>query len=725
MQRGLTMHAHRLFAAVLPRQPLRVLAGCLLLALALAQASGLAAWSWVGRVDDAIADLRLRLTMPRTLDERVVIVDVDERSLAQVGQWPWPRARLAALVHELAVRQQVAALGLDVVFAEPERGSTGADGTLAQAVARAPAVLGFYLTSDRAGHRSGSLPAPLAGLAPWPALLHWNGYGANIAALAHAAPAAGFFNAVTDADGRVRSVPLVAALDGQLYESMGLAMLRRGLGGAALRPRMDGAGGRPTALTLLGPAQTVAIALQADGTVPIPFRGPGGPAGGSFPYLSAVDVLAGKLPAGSLRGRYVLLGFTAPGLMDLRATPIDAAYPGVEVHANLISGALDGRIAVRPPGAQGLQLALLLFVGAFLVLLLPRLALGGALLLGLALLAGLVALDAALYLGPGWRMPLATTLLLVLSAVVANLALGYLVERRSRRTLARQFATYVPPPLVREMLRAPHRYDMQARTQELTVMFCDLRGFTSLAEALPPRDLQALLGEVLTRLTQVIHAHQGTIDKYIGDCIMAFWGAPVALPDHARRAVDAALALADAVRSFNAERRAAGRPPLAIGIGLATGPMLVGNMGSDLRRAYTVIGDVVNLASRLEGLSRRYGVDLVASGATRAQAGPEAYLWQHLDHVRVKGRQQAEAIFTVRARAQEATPALTGELARWQDALQYWESRRFDEFEAAVQDLATAHPAVALYPLYLRRARALLDAPPGPDWDGVTSYESK
>ena len=721
----------RLFAS-LTKHPLRTLANSLLLAVALGQAAGL--WSSPGlkHADAVLADLRLRLSLPATPDERVVIIDVDERSLAQVGHWPWPRARIAALVDELVQRQQVAAFGLDAVFAEPEwpaGAGAGGDRLLAQAVARGPVVLGYYLTSDRAGHRSGTLPTPLAGLAAWPTLLHWDGYGANVAPLAQAARAAGFFNAVTDADGLVRSVPLLAALDGQLYESMSLAMLRVGLGQVALRPERQRDAGAPGAITLLSAAQPVRIPLQADGTVPVPYRGPGGPAGRSFPYLSAADVLAGTLPAGSLKGRYVLLGFTAPGLMDLRTTPVGAAYPGVEVHANIISAALDGRMLLRPPLARGYELALLLAVGAALVLVLPRLALGGALALGLGLLAGVLALDATLYLRLGWVLPLAGVLLLILASVVSNLALGYFAESRSRRALARQFATYVPPELVREMLRAPHRYDMQARTQELTVMFCDLRGFTSLSEALPPRELQVLLGDVLTRLTHVVHAHQGTIDKYIGDCIMAFWGAPVAMPDHARRAVDAALAIGAAMRDFNAERAAAGQPGLAIGIGLATGPMLVGNMGSDLRRAYTVIGDVVNLASRLEGLSRIYGVEIVASAATQSESTADGaappHLWQRLDRVRVKGRQQAEDIYTVRARRDAAPPGLVEELARWDEALALWFEGRFEEFSDQVAVLAASHPAVALYPLYLERALALRAQPPGPAWDGTTVYDTK
>ena len=373
-------------------------------------------------------------------------------------------------------------------------------------------------------------------------------------------------------------------------------------------------------------------------------------------YLSAADVLSGRLPAGSLRGRYVLLGFTAPGLMDVRATPAGEAFPGVEVHANLIAGALEGRLVHRPPWAATYELAVLLLLGVLFIAVLPRLGLGGALALGGGAVLALLALDSVLYRGAHLLLPLAGPLMLVVATLVVNLALGFGVERRARHRLAVQFSSYVPPELVRQMQRDPRRYDMQARTEELTIMFCDLNGFTSLAETLPPAELQALLRELLERLSGVIARHQGTIDKYMGDCVMAFWGAPVANPRHARQAVEAALDIRAAIQAFNAERAAAGHGALAVGIGLGTGPVAVGNMGTALRRTYTVIGDAVNLASRLEGLAAGYGVDVVASQATMEQAGAGDFVWQELDRVRVRGRRQAELVYTVHGPAGDATP---------------------------------------------------------------------
>ena len=734
-----------------------MLATAALVLLAVAHAAGLWSLAALHRLDEALYDRRLQLTMPQTLDERIVIIDIDERSLARVGQWPWSRARVAALVRELTERQQVAALALDAVFAEPDRSSglqnlerlaredlqhdpafadwlaraapqLDYDGVLARALQQGPVALGYYLSSDRDARRSGTLPRPLAEVdAPPPGMLHWDGYGSNIAPLTAAAPRAGFFNSVADPDGKVRAVPLVAAFEGRLYESLSLAALRLGLDNPPLRlERVAGqAAGGLAAVTLGSGAQALRVPVDARGAALVPFRGPGGPGGGSFRYISALDVLEGRLPAGELKGRYTLLGFTAPGLMDLRATPVGEVYPGVEVHANLLSGMLDGRIAVRPDYAAGYEVALLLALGLVLILGLPLLPVAASLGLGLALLAGILALDFSLYLGAGLAMPLATALVLTLTALAVNMALGYFVESRAKRELAQQFATYVPPELVRQMLRNPERYGMQARAEELTVMFCDLRGFTSLSETMEPLALQALLNDVLSRLTHVIRAHQGTIDKYMGDCVMAFWGAPVAQPDHARLAVDAAVAMTATMRQFNAERAAYGAPPVSVGIGLNTGVMSVGNMGSDLRRAYTVVGDAVNLASRLESLSRVYQVDIVASQATVDHAAAGQHLWQELDRVRVKGKHQATTIHTVRAAPGQASAALQAELALWQAALPLWRAGSFEEFRTKVNELQQANANFFLYRLYAARVASQLQTPPGPGWDGTTDFDAK
>ncbi|MDO5624669.1 MAG: adenylate/guanylate cyclase domain-containing protein [Pseudomonadota bacterium] len=749
--------------SALARHWRRVLATLLLVLLALLHALG--AWQVPGlrAMEDGLYDLRLRLTMPRTLDERVVIIDIDERSLAELGQWPWGRQRLADLVRELTGRQQVAALALDTVFAEPDRGTGLAeltrlaegelkahpgfvdwlarhaarldhDAALAQALAQGPVVLAYYLTSDRDGRRAGQLPPPVAPAQPAPpGMLRWDGFGANIAPLASAAPRAGFINAQTDADGLVRAVPVLAAFDGGLYESLALATVRQALPHAGLRvQRVTGQPDKPDrplqALQLPGSTPPVAVPLDARGTALVPYRGAGGPQGGSFRYISAADVLQGQLPAASLQGRIALLGFTAPGLMDLRITPVGQAYPGVEVHASLISGMLDARVPSRPDWAAGYEALLLLVLGAVLVLNLPLLRVGAAVALGGALVLALLALNTGLYLGAGLVLPLASTLVLTLAALAANLVLGYFVESRARRQLARDFATYVPPELVRQMERSPGHYSMQARADELTVMFCDLRGFTGLAERMEPLALQSLLNDLLSRLSHVIRAQRGTIDKYIGDCVMAFWGAPVADPAHAARATEAALAMTEALAAFNATRARTGLPEVSAGIGLNTGLMSVGNMGSDVRRAYTVIGDAVNLGARLEALTRTYGVHLIASESTHAQVPhlPDGHRWQELDRVRVKGRQQPVAIYTTRQPAPGQSAAeLEDELKLWQQALADWRGGRWAACGTKVHILLARNANFFPYRLYEERLASCMLSPLPAHWDGTATFDTK
>lgn len=751
--------------ALLQRQYRRILASLLLFLLAFLHLTGVWTLPFLHTLDNAWHDLRVRLTAPHSLDERIVIIDVDERSLAQVGQWPWSRDKIAALVQELTQRQQVAALGLDTIFAEPQRNdglellqrlasgdlqhdkpfttwlhanaaTLDADQRLAETLSQGPVALAYYLTSDRDAHRSGQLPRPLAVVEQAPeGMLQWNGYGAAIAPLVKAAPSAGFINSLTSADGVVRAAPLLTYFEGGLYESLALATLRQSQPGALAQiTRMQPHENAPLkALHLSGQALPKPVPMSADGTVLIPYRGPGGPHGGSFPYISAADVLGGKLPPASLQGRVALLGFTAPGLMDLRTTPVGHVYPGVEVHANIISGMLDGRVPLRPGWEKAYQLIGIVCMGLVLTLVLPLLRAGAATALSLLMIAALVGFNIALYVQAGLALSLATGLTLILTTLGANLLLGYLFESRVRRELAQQFATYIPPELVQQMLRNPERYDMRARAEELTVMFCDLRGFTTLAESMEPLELQKLLNQVLNALSEIIRAHHGTIDKYIGDCVMAFWGAPLPEPAHARRAITAALSMIEAMRELNAQRVAAGLPEVRAGIGLNTGVMSVGNMGSSVRRTYTVIGDAVNLGARLESLTRDYDVDLVASEYTRAQVTdlPDGHYWQELDRVRVKGRRRPVTIYTLRTlSAGQDAAALQAELAQWDTLLAAWRHNDFERCADLIAQLRARAPNYQPYRIYEKRIATCLPYASPTDWDesstgfGATKLES-
>jgi len=731
------------------------------LIIALLHATDLAPIVVLQRLDDIIYDARLRATMPKTLDERIVIVDIDEKSLAEVGRFPWGRNKLGHLTDVLFEQQHIALLGFDIVFAEPDDSSglgrlgelarnefkdqagfaervrqlqpeLDYDAVFAKALERRPVVLGYYFTNDGDGRTAGILPAPvmskedLKGHAV--AAYSWIGYGANIGVLNKAAPVAGHFNPIADSDGVVRSLPLLVEFKGQYYESLSLAMFRRLVGS----PRVEAGFSDEQWLSrnyqgldriILREGKTgLAIPVDQHVATLVPFRGPGGAKGGSFRYVSAADVLAGRLPADSLKDKIVLVGTTAPGLLDLRVTPVGEVYPGVESHANLISGWLDAKVTLKPDYALGYDVFVLTLAGLLLAIGLPLLSAPRAVILSVGVLLSVATLNTWLYVSYGLVMPLATASVMTLTAFALNMSYGYFVETRSKRELANLFGTYVPPELVDEMVKDPDSYSMKATNRELTVMFCDMRGFTKMSEHMEPTQLQELLTGVFSKLTSLIRANRGTIDKYMGDCVMAFWGAPVETPEHAHLAVKSAMEMAWAVREINLDHQAKGLPDIGIGIGLNTGAMCVGDMGSNIRRAYTVIGDAVNLGSRLEGLCKVYGVDIVVSETTRKLA-PD-FAWQELDRVRVKGKEKAVAIFWPMAPVAQLGEASNAELKTWTSFVKAYRAQNWDQADVLLINLMRMNAKKFLYQLYADRVASMRLLPFDHEWDGATNFET-
>ncbi|MBI5333846.1 MAG: CHASE2 domain-containing protein [Burkholderiales bacterium] len=370
-----------------------------------------------------------------------------------------------------------------------------------------------------------------------------------------------------------------------------------------------------------------------------------------FARVSAADVLAERLPAHRLAGRIVLVGTTALGLSDLRPTPVDPATPGIVLHASLLAGLLDGHLPTRPDWARGFELASLVIGCVMLALLVPRVpVLAGVVVTGATLLLW-TALNAWLYRSQDWVLPLALPLLAAGATALLAMADTYLAEGRSRRALAQLFGAYVPPELVASMAHDPERYTragLSAENRELTILFCDLHDFTRTAEHLAPEQLREVVNLFFSRMSAIIAQHGGTLDKFIGDAVMAFWGAPVETDDHAARAVRAALDMRRSLASLNAELRQRGLPQVHCGIGLNTGLVCVGELGSDARRSYSVIGDPVNLASRIEDLTRTLAVDvLVGEGTWRAASAATADLpWRMVGLLPVKGRSQPIPVYT-------------------------------------------------------------------------------
>ena len=710
----------------------------------------------VSRLDAIIYDARLRLTMPEEKDERIVIVDIDERSFTELGHWPWRRDVLAGMVDELFVRQRIAVLGFDVVFAEadtssglatlqalaegPLRNEAGfqaqfarlrdeldRDARFAAALRGRPVILGYYFSSREDAVSSGMLPPPVlpAGMfGDRPiAFTRWHSHGANLPILQQAAAGGGHFNSLVDFDGISRRVPLLVEYQGAYQEALSLAMLRAVLGQPPIRPgyaegRIAGYGGLEW-LELPTEQGTLRLPVDENVAALVPFRG----RRGSFPYVSAADVIAGRLPAGALAHRIVLVGTSAPGLMDLRATPVDPAFPGVEIHANLISAMLDGRLKDKPAWVLGADAVQTLLVGLLLAVTLPLLSPLMATLLWAGVTLTLVAANFALWHAGNLVLPLAGVLLLATLLYVLDMSWGYFVEVRSKRQFASLFGQFVPPELVEEMARDPEHYSMEGRRADLTVLFSDVRDFTAIAEGLAPEALAALMNTYHGTMTDVIRRQRGTLDKYIGDAIMAFWGAPIADQAHARQAVLAALEMQAALPELNEQLAARGWPRLKIGIGVNTGPMTVGDMGSPVRKAYTVMGDAVNLGSRLEGLTKSYGVTILIGETTRAEAGDDI-VYREIDRVRVKGKDQAVAIYEPLGLASVLGESRQSELRLWQTVLQAYRLQRWDEAELALYNLQRQWPH-KLYELYAERVATLKSQPPGANWDGCWKFVTK
>jgi adenylate cyclase len=708
----------------------------------------------VTQLDHIIYDARLNLTMPRGIDERIVILDIDEKSLQEVGRWPWARDVMARLVTSLFDKYQTAIVAFDVVFAEPDyssgikrldqlaakefkqvpgfvetydrlRPGLDNDALFAKAIKGRPVVLGYYLSSDTDAKRIAAIPGPVLPPGTFKeretSFTSWTGYGGNLAEFQKSAGSAGHFNPLVDFDGVVRRVPMLVELDGGYYESISLAVIRTLLGFPQVEPGFPEEsflqkGQAPLEWLKMG---HLVVPVDETASALVPYRG----RKYSFRYVSLADVIHGRIPAESLKGKIAIVGTTAPGLLDQRSTPVGSVYPGVEIHANLISGILDGTVKQKPGYILGVEVLLLLVGGITLAFLMPVLSPMRAIVVSLVAMMALIGLNLLVWTGENLVLPLASALLMVISLFTVNMAYGYFVESRTKRQFTELFGQYVPPELVDKMAENPEKYSMEGRSEQLTVLFSDIVGFTSISEALNPKDLSAFINEYLTSMSLVIREHRGTLDKYIGDAIMAFWGAPVDDAEHARQGVLAALAMQSRLLEINKLVGARGWPPIRIGIGVNSGTMSVGDMGSKVRRAYTVMGDAVNLGSRLEALTRVYGVGVIVGQSTCLLV--KDIVFRELDKVKVKGKDEPVAIFEAVGLEASVGTAQMDEIRLWHHCLERYRSQQWDDAQASLDALLVTNPDHKLYREYADRIAQMRLEPPGTGWDGVTAFKTK
>jgi adenylate cyclase len=700
-------------------------------------------------------DARVRLTMPGTVDRRIVIVDIDDKTLKEQGQWPLPRDKFAQMLDQLFTLYHVKLVAFDISFPEADRsqdlalldelsaGPLGKDQAFlkqteavrprlerdkifAASMLHRPAVLGyvFYGPHTPGGERKvGQLSPPAIpnARAQYPEIQfpHVVGYTTNLPVLAQAAAAQGFFSNSTDDDGSIRWADQLTEYNGDVYASLDLAVLQVLQNNAPVQLGFD------NGVKDMGHLEDVVVGnaiipVNDQMSALVPYRGyyP------SFPYVSATDVIEGVAKADTLKDAIVYVGTTAPGLQDLRTSPVGGVYPGVEVHANFLSGVFDDRIKdAHPQYLRGAH-ALLLFMITLLItwaamrksITVASLVMLGT---GLAIFLG----DLALWQYGNVVFPLASPLLYLVVLFMLHSLYGFFIESRGKRHLSRMFSQYIPPELVEEMDSQQEGYSMESDSRELTVMFADVRDFTSISEAMQPKDLSHLMNEYLTPMTRAIHTHRGTIDKYMGDAIMAFWGAPMTDKDHARHALETALDMTRLLAELNAGFKQKGWPELRIGVGMTTGVMSVGDMGSEFRRAYTVMGDAVNLGSRLEGLTKQYGVQIICSEMTKTAVPDFAYL--ELDRVRVKGKEQPVAIYEPLGLKDAVDKNLKSLMTRHKQALTAYRNQDWDGAEREFFALQQAMPGKKLYAMYLDRVTHFRTQPPGAGWDGVFTFKTK
>jgi adenylate cyclase len=704
-----------------------------------------------------LQELRLRtfdlfqVLRPRQQTIRpVAIVDIDEASLKEIGQWPWPRTVVADLITRLK-EQGALVVGFDIIFPEPDRmspavaaesfrgiddetraklsGLPSNDDVLADAIKHARVVVGQAGSATSQPRTPAEMtlqtgfvtmgPDPLPFLVSFPGLLR------NVLPIEQAAAGRGLFSINPERDGIIRRVPVIMEAQDALVPSLAMEMLRVVSGASAVQVRSSEAGVQSVSV------RGLTVPTDRNGQVWVHFN-KHDPAR----YVSAKDVLQGKLSRDRLRGKLVLVGTSAIGLLDIKTTPVEAVMPGVEVHAEIIESVLTQSPLSHPEYAIGAEIIMAVLLGLAIIIAAPLLSATVVVALGAMLIAGLIALSWYLFVAHSllidFTYPLISSWLIYLVLTFVN----YFREQKQRQQIRSAFGFYLSPHMVEQLARSPEKLVLGGEERRMTILFSDVRGFTGISEHYKddPQGLTHLMNRFLTPLTNAIIERKGTIDKYIGDAIMAFWNAPVDDDEQEVNACDAALAMQERAAALNAElkqeadAKGGAYMPLRIGIGLNTGPCVVGNMGSDFRFNYSVLGDTVNVASRLEARTKDYRLPLVI-GSRTAERAKDKFTTMEIDLIQVKGKKQPEAVFTVLGRGELEQDPHCRELCELNaQMLAAYRKQQWDDALGLIERCRKAANGIdvsGLYDMYVERIATYRAEPPPSDWDGVYEAESK
>jgi adenylate cyclase len=711
-------------------------------------------------------DLRVRSRSAQPPSPAVALALIDEKSLDTEGRWPWPRSKIARLVDRLS-QDGARVIGFDIGFLEPDENrqltfmqelsrligeldirsarldeliqrsedQTDNDLALAMAIRRSPAavVLGYFFHMSAADLGYEIEPAEVERRlerikgSNYPLVLYQEPQNreipflqayapeSNLEVLSDSAESAGYYTVKSDPDGVVRWMPLILQCGRHIYPPLAVVCAWHYLGKPQLLVAADGYGVQGIQM---GPRF---IPTDETGQLLINYLGPPR----TFSHLSIGDILGDRTPKGTFADRIVLVGATAMGTHDLRSTPVSPLFPGVEIHATVIDNILAGDFLAKPEWSRAIDLLAIVLLCALVGLALPRLSAvkGLGFTAGLSLLYVLIACGLFVHFQV-WLNMLYPLLSLMLAYTVLT-AYRYLTEERERRRIKGAFRRYVAPLVIEEMLKAPDRLTLGGQEKVLTVLFSDLWGFTGYSENYAPHEMIAFLSEYFDRMSQEVFRHWGTLKEYVGDELMAIFGAPLDQPDHAQRACSTALAMRRALAALREEWVPLGRPALRARTGINSGPMLVGNLGSRYRFAYGALGDNVNLGSRIEGLNREYGTEILIGENTARLVG-DAFRLREVDMVRVKGRQTALRVYELLAKAGEALPEQVERgLEPFAAGLTAYRRQAWAEAAALFNRALEANPADGAAATILERCRTYQSTPPPADWDGAFSMTTK
>ncbi|KAB2850102.1 MAG: adenylate/guanylate cyclase domain-containing protein [Hyphomicrobiaceae bacterium] len=726
----------------------------------------LLAVAFLARLADPVPVARLRLLVfdtyqqmkPLQYDPKlpVRIIDVDEESLARVGQWPWPRIVTGAVVERLA-DLGAAVVAFDMVFPEADRTSPrevarvwsmnpatkdvaekiatlpGHDEALAEALGRVPVILGFFAATQPSPARlpERSKITSYAGDHPVEFVPGFEGVVTSLPVLQEKSAGVGHLNFIPEYDQVARRVPLLVGIGQEVYPSVSVEALRLYQKKASVLVKSTGASGEET----FGGKRGVIAMKVGDFVVPTDQNGqmwlrytPHD----ERRFIPAHKLLEDSVPKSEIEGKIILIGTSAAGLFDLRTTPLDGSVPGVEVHAQAIEQMLTGRHLLRPDFATGLELAFLMLSGMVLTFLILHSGAFAGALVGAVSVAGVNTASWIAFDHWGFLFDPVYPSLMLTGLYVFGTVYVYRGTEREKRRVRDAFSHYMSPAIVEELARDPSKLKLGGEMREVTILFCDVRGFTTISEGLDAESLTRFLNRLLTPLTNTVLAHRGTIDKYMGDGVMAFWNAPLDDIEHAGNACRAALEMLEEIERLNAaterEAAAAGRRhmPIRVGIGINTALSCVGNLGSEQRFDYSVIGDGVNVASRLEGQTKFYGAPILI-GESVAQAAPDFALLE-VDFLSVKGKSKPLHVFALVGGEERKSSTAFEELKHAHDSMLHaYRARRFEEAgrHHVTAEALGGKGLAMLYRLYGERIAAFKATPPPADWDGRAVAETK